>query len=105
MQPNEKCYDSPNMKVLQILNDGILAYLCPVADSRSRLDVFDFCHLNGDVVYMKVKSSENDYVDDQKVSLPADKCFVPDGTYTYPTKYERKRVRKIKIMNSQLPVR
>ena len=86
------------------MNDGILAYLCPTEYSSIYDDAFDACIVKGDIVYMSVRPHNNDYVDDQKVTLPDDKCFIADGTYTYTTvKNLQKRVRKIKIMNSQIP--
>lgn len=101
---NSKCLDSSKMKVFQVLDGGVLAYLCPTTYPSIYEDAFEACYVKGDTVFMAVKPADNDYVDEQKVSLDSDKCFTADGTYSYSTRDElRKRVRKIKIINSQTP--
>lgn len=83
---------------------GILAHLCPT-DYPSYFDnVFDACALKGDVVFMPVKKSQNDFVDDQKITLPDELCFVPDGVFKYSTVKDReKTVRKITIIEAVVP--
>ena len=129
---NKECFDSNRIKVSKVMNDGVLARLCPVKKSSYESDPFYMCEYDGDKVYLPVKVSDNDFVDDQKFTLPKDKCFIPDGVFTYkhsPMKSlldspygailqkalkergvsekellkneEEKRIRKIKITNSQ----
>lgn len=97
-----KCVDSSKIKVFQVLDDGILAHLCPVNYPSYYDDAFEACELKGDIVYLYVSPSENNYVDDQKITLPHYKCFMENGTYKYHTKNDiRKTVRKIIISSSQ----
>ncbi len=101
---NERCLESPRIRVFQVLDHGILANLCPTSFKSYYDDAFDACNADGDTVYMPVKPAQNDYVDDQKVTLPDEKCFVADGTFSYVTaKDMNKRVRKIKIIDAQTP--
>ena len=100
---NENCFDSFKMKVFQVGDTSILARLCPIDSPRYYQDPWDYCDLKGDLVYMEVPIN-NDYVDDQKISLPEKKCFISDGTYSYKTRDGfDKTVRKIKIIDSQVP--
>lgn len=102
----ETCMQSPKLQVLQVLDDGILAYLCPT-DSRSYLASevpWHDCVMNGDVVFMPVAREANDYVDEQKVTLTKTQCFVGDGTYKYPRKNgDMATVRKIKVLEESSP--
>jgi hypothetical protein len=101
---NENCMESPRLEVVQVVDTGILAYLCPVNFPDYYDDAFDACINKGDVVYMPVSQRKNDYVDDQKVTLPQDKCFSADGTYKFvSTKNIMKTVRKIKIVEAEVP--
>jgi hypothetical protein len=98
---NELCYETPFMKVMQVLDNGILAYLCQTNFQSNYSDVFEGCYISGDVVFMPLKKSQNDFVDEQKFILPQDKCFIADGTYKYQTTDGRgKTVRKIRIIES-----
>lgn len=51
------------------------------------------CQLQGDLVYLPVPG-KNDYVDDQKVTLPEEVCYVPDGTFSYEAQNGKKTVLK-----------
>lgn len=101
---NKDCSDSSKMKIFQVMSDGILAHLCPTTSNYpEHLFWLSGCSTYGDIVYMPVNSEKNDYVDDQRISLTVDKCIAPDGTYSYTTTNgEEKRVRKIKIIDSQV---
>ncbi|MBX3720199.1 MAG: hypothetical protein KF713_00020 [Turneriella sp.] len=94
------CYESNKIKVMQIFDKGILAHLCPIEYRKFYQDEFDACRAEGELVFLPVKPNENDYVDDQKVTLPQNQCFAPDGTFSYTRSDDvQKRVRKIKIIN------
>jgi len=98
----ETCMQSSKLRVLQVIDDGILAYLCPT-DSQgysSSGDSWYDCVMHGDTVFMPVAPTANDYVDEQKVTLTKTQCFVADGTFKYPRKNGViATVRKIKILN------
>lgn len=101
---NENCYGPHQMKVLQVLDDGILANLCPKEYPSYYHDCFDAAVAEGELVYIAVNPKYNDYVDGQKVTLPKTQCFSKDGTYRYTTKSgDIKTVRKIKIVSSGAP--
>ncbi len=88
---NENCLGDQRLEVLQVLNDGILGHLCPA---------FDDCY-KGDLVYMYVNHSQNDYVDNQIIELPDTQCFGKNGTYSYINKRDdRKTIRRVKIISS-----
>lgn len=95
---NQTCLSSEKMIVFQIIDEGILAHVCPTDMPGYGLR----CQTEGDMVFLPVKPQENDYVDEQKVTLPANKCFVADGVFSYYTRDKKKRrVRKIKIIDAQ----
>jgi hypothetical protein len=102
---NDKCFESQKMKVFQVLEDGILAHICPTEYPSYFDNAFDACATKGDIVYMSVNPKQNDYVDDQKIELPENNCFGSDGTYSYLTAKDnlKKTVRKIRIINSEVP--
>ena len=91
---NEKCMASDKLKVIQVLDNGALAHLC--------YDGYDHYGCNGeyDLVFLSVDSRDNDLVDDQKIVLPEDKCFLAIGRFFYESKIGRKVVRKVKIENA-----
>ena len=95
----EVCMESPRLKVLQILNNGILAHVCPVDYPSFYDDAFDACSAKGDLVFMAVAPKANDYVDDQKITLSQAQCFVGAGIFSYETSQGyKKTVRNIKIL-------
>lgn len=97
------CIETPYLKVLQVLEEGILANLCPVKLEYPYKDVFEACW-KGDLVYLEVPSEYNQFVDEQKLTLTEDMCFVPDGTYRYVTRENvKKTIRKISVMDSRIP--
>ena len=101
---SDECVESPYLQVMQVLDEGILAYLCPVKAEYPYKDVFEGCWVKGDLVYMSVPPKDNHFVDDQKVTLPDDICFVQNGTYRYHTKDNiKKTIRKIAVVESQVP--
>ena len=95
---------SPRLQVFQVLDGGILAYLCPV-DYPSYFDnAFEACMAKGDLVFMSVARKANDYVDNQKVTLTKTQCFVGDGTFSYTRKdHDKATVRNIKILEDSSP--
>lgn len=98
----QPCMVSPKLKVLQVLNDGVLAYLCPMNYPSSYEDAFDACIVKGDLVYMSVPAKTNDYVDNQKVTLAKNQCFVGDGTYSY-IRHDgvKATIRNVKILEEE----
>ena len=58
------------------------------------------CNGEYDLVFLSVDSRDNDLVDDQKIVLPEDKCFLAIGRFFYESKVGRKVVRKVKIENA-----
>lgn len=80
---NGQCLDSSKLQVTTILKEGILAQLCPSEFPSYYDDAFDACLLKGTAVFLPVKAEENNYVDDQKVTLAEDKCFAEDGVYIH----------------------
>ena len=101
---NEKCFVSQKMKVLQILDSGILGHICPSQFPGFYRNAYDACIMEGDLVYLPVPRNENDYVDEQKVELEQQKCFASDGTFSYLNDGGvRKTIRKIRIADSETP--
>jgi hypothetical protein len=99
----ETCMQSPRLRVFEVLDDGILAYLCPTKKPSYYDDLWENCR-NGDLVFMSVTRKANDYVDNQKISLTKNQCFVGDGVFKYTTKYGREAtVRNIKILEGSTP--
>lgn len=95
---------SPNLQVFQVLDNGILAHLCPVDYPSFYSDAFEACIAKGDLVFMSVPPKANDYADNQKITLTKTQCFVGDGTYSYPRKDGVKAtVRNIKILEEPSP--
>lgn len=73
--------------------------MCPV-DTPSHYDddPWSYCY-RGDTVYMAVAGKANDYVDEQKVTLKENQCFVGVGKFKYTNKRgDEKTIRKIKIV-------
>lgn len=100
----ETCMQSPNLQVFQVLDNGILAHLCPVDYPSYYSDAFEACTLKGDLVFMAVPQKANDYADNQKVTLTKTQCFVGAGTYSYPRKDGvQATVRNIKILEEANP--
>ena len=99
----ETCMQSPKLQVLQVLDDGILAYLCPTRKRSYQDNLWENCH-NGDIVFMSVTRKANDYVDNQKITLTKTQCFVRDGVFKYTRKDGREAtIRNIKILEGSTP--
>lgn len=106
MLNGEKCMASPNLIILQVLDHGILAQLCPVDYPDYYNNAFDACAIKGDTVHMAIPPEQNDYVDNQKITLNNTQCFVSDGTYKYIRNDGiRSTVRNIKIVTEDPSVR
>ena len=96
----EKCMKQYKMQIVQILDHGILANLCPKSFAGHYDDAFDACALEGSVIYMPVKLEEHDYVDNQKLTLPSNQCFSKDGVYKSITNNKKPtRIRKVKMLD------
>lgn len=80
---NPQCIASSKMQISNIFEDGIIAQLCPAEFESYYKDAFDACTLHGTRVFLPVTAEQDNYVDDQKVTLPEDKCFAEDGVYIY----------------------
>ena len=53
---------------------------------------------------MSVPQKENNFVDDQKITLPSDACFAGSGTYRYMNKENnQKTIRAVQVIESQVP--
>ena len=101
---NQNCVQYSKFRVMQILDHGVLAHTCPDNFPSYYNNSFDACLSQGDLFYIPLKRTENDYVDDQKVTLSDDKCIMENGTYQYYTKDElKKTVRQIRIIDSEVP--
>lgn len=101
---SEKCLDSSKLKVLQVVDDGVLAFRCPTDYPSYYNDAFEACTVKGELSYLPVPTGENDYVDGQRVTLDKTKCFANDGTYSYTAKNDvKKTVRRIRVIDAQVP--
>jgi hypothetical protein len=97
-----ECLDSPYMKVLQIVDAGILAQICPVNYPSYYDDTFEACTVKGDTVFMEVPKDQNDFVDNQKITLPKNQCFGGNGTYSYTSADgQRRTVRNIMMVKEE----
>lgn len=94
-----ECLDSPYMKVLQIIDKGILAYICPINYPSYYDDTFEACAIKGDAVFMEVPKKQNDFVDNQKITLEKNQCFVGNGTFSYTSADgQRRTVRNVVVV-------
>lgn len=96
--------ESPYLKVLQVVDEGILAYLCPINYPSYYDDVFEACVTKGDIVFMEVPKKQNDFVDNQKITLAKNQCFVGNGTYSYTSNNgQRRTVRNLVVLQEEDP--
>ncbi len=96
------CLESPYMKVLQVVDEGVLAHLCPVNYPSYYDDAFEACTLKGDTVFMEIPKKQNDFVDEQKITLQKNQCFVGNGTFSYTSADGRRRtVRNIVVVTEE----
>jgi hypothetical protein len=70
---------SPYLQVLQVIDDGILAHICPTSYSSVYDDAFDACVVEGDTVFMEVPKDKNFFVDDQKNNFEPKSVFCGRG--------------------------
>lgn len=97
-----ECVDSPYMKVFQVVDGGILAHICPTNYPSYYDDAFEACVTKGDTVFMEVPKEVNNFVDDQKITLEKNQCFVGNGTYSYTSSDGRRRtVRNIAVLQEE----
>ena len=98
---NSKCEDIQDMKVFQILNKFVLAYICDNSYLKNR--ALSRLSCNGPVVYIQ-KEQGKIYYDDQIISVKDDECVIFTGTYKYKANFGlMKTVPKVKIIKLQVP--
>lgn len=75
--------------IFQALNNGALGYICPkwaITDDDCRCGQFVYFNFN------------NDFVDNQRFTIPSNYCFYADGVYKYVNRENQTRtVRKIEL--------
>jgi len=99
-----ECLESHYMKVFQVVDEGILAHICPLNYPSYYVNTFEACSVKGDTVFMEVPKKQNDFVDDQKITLEKNQCFVGNGTYSYTSADGRRRtVRNIVVITEESP--
>lgn len=99
-----ECLESPYLKVFQVVDEGILAHICPVNYPSYYDNTFEACSVKGDTVFLEVPKKQNDFVDDQKITLEKNQCFVGNGTYSYTSADGRRRtVRNIVVVTDESP--
>ncbi len=122
---NPKCLDSNKFEIQSINGHGVIAKLCPSKFKDHYDDAFDACY-DSPKIFLPVASDKNNYVDNQKVTLPEGQCIISDGVYQVPDPYyesmgkvmekalrektgedikfpnNSERIRKVKKINSQI---
>lgn len=122
---NPKCLDSNKFEIQSINDQGVIAKLCPSKFEDHYDNSFDACY-DSPKIFLPVASDKNNYVDNQKVTLPEGQCFISDGVYEVTDPYyesmgkvmekalkekigqdikfpnNSERIRKVKIINSQI---
>lgn len=83
---NPKCLDSNKFEIQSINDQGIIAKLCPSKFKDYYDDAFDACY-DSPKIFLPVASDDNNYVDNQKVTLPEGQCFISDGVYQVSDPY------------------
>ena len=79
------CMDSNKMQIKVISKNGILGYLCPEGEKFE--DGFFLCDSKGSEVFILMDGLKSNYVDNQKVTLPDNKCFKSDGVQMVSNKF------------------
>ena len=99
---NRECLKENRVVILQALDNGALAFLCPrVFDTSPYSNIWDYCRVKGDLVYL---SENHNYADSQRITLPRGYCFASGGVYKYTNREGHgKTVREIYIMDSRTP--
>lgn len=96
---NPACTGSSKAVVLQVFNEGALAYHCPRVIWNSYSSYQTACKLEGTLVYL---TENRNYVDDQIIKLNRNECFAENGVYRYENKKgDIKTVRAIDIILSR----
>ena len=91
---NDKCIGHVQFEVLQVLDNGLLAYICRGEEYKWRRKL----------VFIEVKTRGAIYFDQQQINLPAGKCPIYTGSYTYKNKEgDRKTVAVVEFVDSQIP--
>lgn len=98
-EKNPDCVRGRRFLVAQVLERGVLAYVCPIVNWHD-YSVKTDCIFNGQLVFL---TDNDNYVDEQIVKLNRKQCLVEKGTYQYWAKNDtRKTVRKVSIENSRI---
>ncbi|MBQ4123794.1 hypothetical protein IJD44_08775 [bacterium] len=98
-EKNPECIRGRKFLVAQVLERGVLAYVCPIVNWHD-YSVKTDCIFNGQLVFL---TDNDNYVDEQIVKLNRKQCLVEKGTYQYWAKNDtRKTVRKVSIENSRI---
>ncbi|MDR2901535.1 MAG: hypothetical protein LBU87_00295 [Lactobacillales bacterium] len=99
----EKCFTSDKLVIFQVLDNGALAYLCPVTYPPYFSDAFAACTRWGDFVFLSAKTKDSDLFDGERIMLSDSQCFMPEGVFKYESRDKiAKTVRKIKVIESQV---
>jgi hypothetical protein len=94
-----ECIASPYLRVMQVGDKGVLGHICPTSYPSYDSNAFDSCIFNGDAIFMEVLKTQNNFVDNQKITLEKNQCFVGNGTYAYTSADgQRRTVRSIVIL-------
>ena len=98
---SKKCFGYNKIEIFQVVADGALANVCS-DDNSIDGDEFRNCY-KGDIVFLEVEEKDNDFVDNQKLKLPDDKCFMANGRLAYTANNGMNKViRKIKIIDAYI---
>ena len=92
--PPDKCIGHFQFEVLQVLDDGLLAWICRRHNEPK---------LNRQLVYIPVNTKGEIYFDGQIINRPKGTCPIYTGSYSYITKGgDDKTVAKVEFVNPQL---
>lgn len=95
---NLACSKGSKAVVFQVLDQGVLAFICPRFNFEYDSDI-TACKIKGRLVYL---THNNNYVDNQMIKLKRNQCFAEGGAYQYKNKEgDIKTVREIDIINSR----
>ena len=83
---NINCLESNKFEIQSINNEGVIAKLCPSKFKDIYDDAFDACY-DSPEIFLPVAADKNNYVDEQKVSLPEEQCLFSDGVYEVSDPY------------------
>ena len=79
---DSRCLDSKSFIVESSSESGIFAKHCPKKFKSYHDDTFDAC-ASSPVFFLAIKKVNNDYADNEKVTLRKNECLIKDGIYEY----------------------